>query len=106
MRVQVIASLQVEGVHCWPGCDIKGMEYLRYPHRHMFHVTVKKTVLHADREIEIITLKNSIAKHLESFNGDFKKMSCEMIAQLLIKEFDLDYCCVLEDGENGAEVSR
>ena len=36
--------------------------------------------------------------------------SCETLASILLKEFKLDYCEVLEDGENGAlikyEISR
>ena len=31
-------------------------------------------------------------------------MSCEMIARELAEVFDLFYCSVLEDNENGAEV--
>ena len=30
--------------------------------------------------------------------------SCEMIAQELLEQFDLTYCAVYEDNENGAEI--
>ena len=32
-------------------------------------------------------------------------LSCEAIAEMLINEFNLSYCAVMEDDENGAEVS-
>ena len=35
---------------------------------------------------------------------NFKSMSCEMIARELYEGFDLEYCSVFEDNENGAEI--
>ena len=35
---------------------------------------------------------------------NFKNKSCEMIAQELLERFDLTYCAVYEDNENGAEI--
>ena len=34
----------------------------------------------------------------------FGPMSCEMIARELYEKFDLEYCSVFEDNENGAEI--
>ena len=66
---------------------------------------------HDDRDIEIIMLKRNILEYLNkrywTENANclfFDSMSCEMIAAELVKYFALDYCEVLEDGENGAEV--
>ena len=35
---------------------------------------------------------------------NFKARSCEMLAKELLEEFDLVYCSVFEDNENGAEI--
>lgn len=107
----VVVKLQVEGLHRWEGCSIKKVIFLINEHRHVFHIVCKKQVSHNDRDIEIICLKRSIQKYLlEKYSEDgivcnFDTMSCEMIAEELLKEFGLTYCSVLEDNENGAEVT-
>lgn len=100
----VVINLQVEGVHCWPNCDIRGVEFLRNPHRHMFYVEATKEVSHNDREVEIIMLKRIVTEYLESFDGNFYAMSCEDIAEDLLQRFDFHSVKVLEDNENGAYV--
>ena len=111
-KTGIVVNLQVEGVHCWPECDVDGVEFLKNEHRHMFHICGKKEVSHDDREIEIIDLKRQIWSYLM---GEYKmakspecctfgRMSCEAIARLLTDKFGLYYCSVLEDGENGAEI--
>ena len=107
MKTNIIITLQVEGIHCWPECPIEEVSFLRYPHRHIFHITCKKEVKHDDREIEIIQLKRKVLKCLDSLypKGDFGRASCEEIAKTLFYRFDLQYCKVLEDNENGAEVT-
>ena len=107
MRTSIVVSLRVEGIHCWPDCDIAEVSFLRDPHRHVFHIKAKKPVTHADRDIEIIMLKREIQTFLSHTFGptcNFESMSCEHIAQKLVRVFELSYCEVLEDGENGAEV--
>lgn len=107
MTINIIVKLQVEGIHHWPECPIVEVDFLKYPHRHIFHITCKKQVSHEDRDIEIIQLKRKINDYLiQRFNGNFEKMSCEMIAIHLINKYELCYCSVLEDNENGAEVIR
>lgn len=105
-------TLQIEGLHLWP----EATNYLKHEHRHVFHITCKRLVTHSDREIEIIQFKSQIIHYLQSVFStrklkgtelticNFGRMSCEDIAELLLKEFDLQYCQVLEDNENGAEV--
>jgi hypothetical protein len=109
----VMASLQIAGVHCWPQCPFPEVSYLRLLHRHVFHIRAKKVVTHEDRDVEIITLKRDITKFLKDSLPIFKEssdelnfgsMSCETIALLVAKNFELESCSVLEDGENGAEV--
>jgi len=115
MRVNIIINLQVEGIHCWPDAgqfDVT-VQFLEYPHRHIFHITCEKSVTHDDRDIEIILFKRAVRDYLEiTYMSptyamlDFGNMSCEMIARLLVKDFNLESCTVLEDGENGAKVMR
>ena len=104
MQVSIIINTQAEGIHNWPECDIKEVSFLKYPHRHIFHICCKKTVNHSDRDIEIIKLKREINDYLISYNGQFNNLSCEMICEILLSKFGLNYCSVLEDGENGAEI--
>lgn len=106
LRKLVVIRLQVEGIHCWPNCDVRGVEYLRNPHRHMFHIEAHKEVSHNDREIEIIMLKRIVSEYLESFDGNFYAMSCEDIAEDLLSRFDFEFVQVLEDNENGAIVKK
>ena len=108
----IIIKLQVEGVHRWSKCNIDEVSYLINSHRHIFHVVCKKEVTDNDREIEIIQFKHQILDFLKyryyrerERLHDFEGLSCEMIAQLLFEEFELSYCSVLEDNENGAEIS-
>jgi hypothetical protein len=112
-KTNIVVSLQIEGVHHWPECPIDEVNFLKYPHRHVFHIKCKKEVQHNDRDIEIIQLKRRIQFHLSNAFGsgyknangcDFGRMSCEDIADLLVESFQLNYCSVLEDNENGAEI--
>lgn len=112
MTTNIIIKLQVEGLHRWEGCNIKEVIFLISRHRHMFHITCKKRVAHKDRDIEIICLKRSIQKYLldtystDGITCDFDYKSCEMLAEELTEKFNLTYCSVLEDNENGAEVVK
>ena len=105
MRTNIIVNLQHEAVHQWTDCKLKGVEFLAFPHRHIFHICCKKEVTHDDRDIEIILLKRKVNSFLdEMYPKTFGDMSCEMIAKELLNVFELNYCSVLEDNENGAEV--
>ena len=107
MNTRIIVNLQYEGIHFWKDCDIPEVSYLKDPHRHIFHICCKKTVILLNRQIEIICFKNKILAYLEGkYYGNFRGISCEMIANDILNEFELDYCSVLEDGENGAEVYK
>ena len=111
----IIVRLQVEGLHYWK--DASEVEpdvvFLANIHRHMFHIKCKAEVRHNDRDIEFILFKREIKQYLEDKYFDdshncllFGNRSCEMIAQELVNEFELNYCSVAEDGENGAEVIK
>lgn len=109
----IVVKLQVEGQHCWPEAreKIPQMGFLSDPHRHMFHIDAKAEVSHGDREIEIIQFKREIQDYFKRnyFNEelnmcDFGRKSCEDLAKELMEAYDLMYCEVLEDNENGAAV--
>ena len=104
--MNVVVNLMFEGVHNWPDCPFPEVDFLKHPHRHIFHITCKKEVTHTDRDIEIILLKRRIETFLilNNPNGYMGSSSCEMVADKLMSGFDLNYCQVLEDGENGAEI--
>lgn len=109
IKSEVYCTLQIEGTHNWPNCPFDEVDYLRTPHRHMFHIKAHKVVNHDDRDTEFIMLKHQIKIYLAGkyFRVDdalmkFGAMSCEMLARELIEEFNLCRCEVNEDGENGA----
>ena len=107
MKLFVIVQCRIEGVHRWSGCNIEEVSFLRNNHRHLFYIMAKKEVLTAERNIEIIRLQRQIIMSLQTKYGtpcDFGDMSCEMIAEWLLKQFNLSQCTVLEDGENGAQI--
>jgi hypothetical protein len=113
-KTEVYCTLQVEGTHNWPGCPYDEVDYLRVPHRHVFHVKAFAIVNHDDRDLEFIMLKHKIQAYLESKYFDpfgphklcvFGAKSCEMLARELIEQFGLSRCEVNEDNENGAIVT-
>jgi len=107
MKTLVVVNLQYEATHQWSDCpsSLANVDFLKWPHRHMFYICCKKEVSDDNRQIEIIQFKREILLMLDKrFNGDFKGMSCEMIAKEIMRIENLAYCSVLEDGENGAEV--
>lgn len=114
MRTSVIVRFTFEAIHHWPEAPHNMQWYLRYPHRHLFHVEAKKEVTHDDRQIEFIELCNRMRSFCQTSFGPVSHggvvkplvLSCEMIARVLLEHFELKTCEVTEDGENGAEVER
>ena len=107
MKISVIVQCQIEGVHRWRHCNIEEVSFLRNKHRHVFHIMAVKEVRTTERDVEIIHLRRQILMSLQAEYGtpcDFGDMSCEMIAEWLLKHFNLSQCAVLEDGENGAQI--
>lgn len=110
-NTEVFCSLQVEGIHRWSSCPFEEVAYLRDFHRHLFGIKCYKQVDHPDRDTEFIMLKHKVKRYLEQeyYNDaskccNFGSMSCEQIAEDLILEFNLSWCEVNEDLENGAIV--
>ena len=111
MHKRIFVTWQKEGIHQYPGAP-KGVEFLQYPHRHMFHFKVEIDVFHDDREIEFILFK----RELEGLHADgileLDHKSCEMMAESLINYIEEYYpdratkVEVYEDNENGAIVQN
>lgn len=114
MRTHIVVKLQVEGLHNWPEAKevMPQMDFLSYPHRHLFYIEAVKEVGDWNREIEIIDFKRKIDRWLyETFYDydkqilDFEYLSCEKLACFILKHFNCTQVSVLEDNENGAIVA-
>lgn len=102
----IIINTRFSATHCWPDCPIHAVSFLRDPHRHVFHVRMKKKVHHDNRDVEFIDFKNDVEDWLQRWDKkDLNAMSCEMMAKKLAETFHCSYVRVLEDGENGAEYT-
>jgi len=114
INTNIIVKLQIEGFHNWPDAKtiVPEMAFLSDRHRHIFHIECRKKVNHDDRDIEIIMFKRQVIQYLSKVYGsiiggcEFGAKSCEQLAAELMMEFKLEYCSVLEDNENGAEVIK
>lgn len=116
-RTSIFINTSFEAVHTYKDAP-EVVKYLRYPHRHIFEVSLDIEVFHDDREIEFIILKSDINRFLQLKYGskDIGGKSCEMIAKEIVEHVcksvtDTDEmkpraitCIVSEDGENGAIV--
>jgi len=107
MRTQVVCKVVFEGVHHWPAAP-EPVAYLAWPHRHEFVIRCCADVEHDDRDIEFIMLKHKVEDYLATryIGGHLDTASCEQVASNLIVKFDLAWCSVFEDDENGAIVYR
>lgn len=114
IKTEIVVTLQVPGFHNWPDAP-EEVGFLREKHRHTFVLRLRKPVNHLDRDIEIILFKGEVLdflhRQLPLWDGspdtlDFGPMSCEMIAMALLQEFSLSSAEVLEDGLDGAIVTR
>ena len=113
MRTNVIAKLELEGLHNWPDAKkiFPEVGFLSDIHRHKWFITAKKKVNHDDRDIEFIMFKRDILEYLRAKYYDeeqrthfFGAKSCEMLATEILDQFGCCYVSVFEDDENGAEV--
>ena len=110
MKTNIIVKLQYEALHNWPKvAEVLPLNpeihFLQYPHRHIFHITLEKAVSHSDRDVEIILFKRKVLERLDArYCGDLGAMSCEMLAEVLLNQFECVSVEVLEDNENGAKV--
>jgi len=100
-------TFQKEGIHCYPDAP-PGAEFLKHPHRHMFHFRVELEVFHDDRDIEFILFKRELEGLYAGGTLELDYKSCEMMADdlaayIVDKYPNRDLVIeVSEDGENGA----
>ena len=113
---QIWITWQKEGIHKYPAAltdpALADVQFLGYPHRHIFHFRVWIDVFHNDRDLEFIQFK----RWCESlYNGhgavlSLNHKSCEMMADDLYIQIASRYpgrvvhIEVSEDGENGALI--
>jgi|TARA_B110000263_G_C15091163_1_gene410876 hypothetical protein len=113
MKKFIKVSFQKEGIHKWPDAkDVPGVEFLQYPHRHIFHFYVTLEVMHDNREVEFILFKRELEKQYDVGTLQLDYQSCEMMAESLINYIEEYYpgratqVEVYEDNENGAIVQN
>lgn len=112
VKKYIWVTFQKEGIHKYPAAltdpRLKDVEFLGYPHRHMFHFRVEIEVFHDDRDIEFILFKRELESLYDQnvIHLDYK--SCEMISDDLYNYISNKYpnremwIEVSEDGENGS----
>jgi hypothetical protein len=113
---QIWVTWQREGIHKYPAAltdpQLADVQFLGYPHRHMFHFRVWIDVFHNDRDLEFIQFKRWCESLYNSDNSvlSLDHKSCEMIADDLYIQIASRYpgrvvhIEVAEDGENGALI--
>lgn len=108
-RRTIWVTFQREGIHCYPDAP-EGVEFLKHPHRHIFHFTVEIEVTHCDRDIEFILFKRELEGLYADGTLQLDHKSCEMMAEDLWDYIKVKYperattITVSEDGENGATI--
>ena len=113
---QIWVTWQREGIHKYPAAltdpALADVQFLGYPHRHIFHFRVWIDVFHNDRDLEFIQFKRWCESLYSSDNSvlSLDHKSCEMIADDLYIQIAQRYpdrvvhIEVAEDGENGALI--
>ncbi|MBO7734277.1 MAG: hypothetical protein J6S67_17055 [Methanobrevibacter sp.] len=109
MKREILTYNEIQGFHNYPTAP-NSVKYLSFIHRHIFVIKTRCQVSHNEREIEIITQQDKIAKKLKDQFGYpcmFGNMSCESIAEWLLNNIEeLTYVEVLEDGYGGAALTK
>ena len=113
---QIWITWQKEGIHKYPAAltdpALADVQFLGYPHRHIFHFRVWIDVFHNDRDLEFIQFKRWCESLYSSDNSvlSLDHKSCEMMADDLYIQIAQRYpgrvvhIEVSEDGENGALI--
>ena len=102
-------TFRKEGIHQYPNAP-EGVEFLKYPHRHIFHFRVELEVFHDDRDVEFILFKRELEKLYDQEILQLNNQSCEMIADNLHDYIVKNYpernhnIEISEDGENGCRA--
>lgn len=111
----IFVTFQKEGIHRYPAAGtepaLAGVDFLQYPHRHIFHFKVTLQVTHNDRDVEFILFKRELENLYKEATLQVDYKSCEMLAEDLIEYISGKYpgrdiaVEVSEDGENGATLT-
>ena len=125
-KMCVVIRTQFEAIHRWATAPNE-VDFLRSPHRHVFHVELRVKVTHTNRDIEFILLKRCVDDYLAQLQPEHTlEWSCERYASELMglrfttthngvvtitNEANVPHVCahyvaVFEDGENGSIVQR
>lgn len=105
----IFVQFTKEGIHRYPDAP-EGVEFLKNPHRHIFHFRVTIEVFHNDRDVEFILFKRELENLYKEATLEVDYKSCEMLAEDLITYISSKYTGrnitveVSEDGENGATL--
>ena len=109
----ITVRTQYEKIHRYDKAP-ESVSYLKYPHRHIFHVSVSIQVYFDDREIEFILCKHNIDGFIEKNKDKWEETtSCEMMARYILMFLREEYgdkrgykVSVFEDNENGATIEE
>ena len=111
VKKNIWVTFQKEGIHKYPDAPDE-VDFLRYPHRHMFHFKVQIEVYNDDRDIVFFIFK----RWLESLYADdtlqLDYKSCEMMADDLAKQIKDKYpgrrlsIDVSEEGDHSPSSSK
>jgi len=110
----IYVKFQKEGIHKYPDAltneALSDVQFLGYPHRHMFHFKVSIEVFHDDRDIEFILFKRFCESLYADKTLQLDYKSCEMLCDDLKQEIVKKYPSrnliidISEDNENGCIV--
>lgn len=105
----IFITFSKEGIHKYPDAP-EGVEFLKHPHRHIFHFRVDVEVFHNERDLEFILFKRELESLYSTQTLHMDNKSCETLAQELIEYISEKYTGrkisveISEDGENGATL--
>ena len=113
-KATIWVRYEAPGWHNWPGAP-DHRAYLRYEHRHLFHVEARREVAHDDRALEFHDVRDVLELAWGGMTGANQALgarSCEMMARELINALVGRFgdgppwtVSVSEDGECGAVVT-
>lgn len=111
-KSMIYVKFQREGIHKYPAAGtelaLNDVNFLQFPHRHIFHFKVWIEVEHNDRAIEFIQFKRWLEMLYSENTLQLDYQSCEMMCENLYAAINARYPSkdvwidVSEDNENGA----
>jgi len=109
-------TFKKEGIHKYPEAgtnpELKSVNFLQYPHRHIFHFKVYVEIFHDNRDREFIMEKRWMESLYNENILNLNFQSCEMMARDLSEKLKERYknenrkiiIEISEDGENGTHL--